>query len=97
VYSMDDLCPKNTAMIERELLRGGSFCSFLLSIDRDLAELALQKACSCRVPWSPALCQLPASTVRVPCDHPQGGWLERAAGSSLEEAARLGECSSDPP
>ena len=34
-------------MIGRELLRGGSFWSFLLSIDKDLAECTRQKACSC--------------------------------------------------
>ena len=34
-------------MIGRELLRSGSFWSFLLSIDKDLAESTRQKACSC--------------------------------------------------
>jgi hypothetical protein len=34
-------------MIGRELLRGGSFWSFLLSIDKDLAECTRKKACSC--------------------------------------------------
>jgi hypothetical protein len=34
-------------MLGHELLRGGSFWSFLLSIDKDLAECARQKACSC--------------------------------------------------
>ena len=33
-------------MIGRELLRGGSFWSFLLSIDKDLAECTRQKGCS---------------------------------------------------
>jgi hypothetical protein len=34
-------------MIGRELLCSGSFWSFLLSIDKDLAECTRQKACSC--------------------------------------------------
>jgi hypothetical protein len=34
-------------MIGRELLNSGSFWSFLLSIDKDLAECTRQKACSC--------------------------------------------------
>ena len=34
-------------MIGRELLHSGSFWSFLLSIDKDLAECTRQKGCSC--------------------------------------------------
>ena len=34
-------------MIARELHNGGSFWSFLLSIDKDLAECARREACSC--------------------------------------------------
>jgi hypothetical protein len=34
-------------MIARELLRSGTFWSFLLSIDKDLAESTRQKGCSC--------------------------------------------------
>src|ERR1022692_1402833 len=34
-------------MTGHELLRSGSFWTFLLSIDKDLAERARQKACSC--------------------------------------------------
>ncbi len=34
-------------MIRHELLRSGSFWSFLLSIDKDLAESARRKGCSC--------------------------------------------------
>ncbi len=34
-------------MIARELLRSGAFWSFLLSIDKDLAECTRQKGCSC--------------------------------------------------
>jgi hypothetical protein len=34
-------------MIARELLRSGTFWSFLLSIDKDVAECTRQKGCSC--------------------------------------------------
>jgi hypothetical protein len=34
-------------MIGHELNRSGSFWSFLLSIDKDLADSARQKGCSC--------------------------------------------------
>jgi hypothetical protein len=34
-------------MIAREFHDGGSFWSFLLSIDKDLAECARREACSC--------------------------------------------------
>ena len=46
-------------MIGQELHHGGSFWSFLLSVDGDLAD---HSAAGMLVRWSPALCQLPAST-----------------------------------
>ena len=38
-------------MMGHELHRSGSFWSFLLSIDKDLAECTRQKACSCGGRW----------------------------------------------
>jgi hypothetical protein len=57
-------------MIGRELLRGGSFWSFLLSIDRDLAECTRKKACSCGGRLHCANC--PRSPRGGPDDLPEG-------------------------
>ncbi len=46
-------------MLGHELHRGGRFWSFLLSVDKDLADSSRQKGCS---RWLPPLRQLPAGT-----------------------------------
>ena len=51
-------------MTGHELLHSASFWSFLLSIDRDLAESTRRKGCSCGGRLH--CCQLPASTARRP-------------------------------